>query len=252
MPFKSVPSTPYELWIDNKPDLSNLQPWGSVGFVHDTSHKYEKLSPRGKKCIFIRYSEHSKGYVLIDEQPDGSVTEVESLDVDFIENEFPSRGEVNKDLTLYEMLDPNEGASSNLVKNQEEIPETPRDSGSDLQPSGSTPLEEDSQQPQPHRSKHGSVSRRCFEIEGEAFMVSSQDDEEPRTVQKALSSSASDKWMKAMDDEMESMKTNQVWDLVDLLPSQKAIGNKWVLKIKHKADGLIERYKARLVAKGYT
>jgi hypothetical protein len=99
---------------------------------------------------------------------------------------------------------------SNLVENQEEIPETPRDSGSDLQPSGSALLEEDSQQPQPHRSKHGSVSRRSFEIEGEAFMVSSQDDEEPRTVQKALSSSASDKWMKAMDDEMESMRTNQV------------------------------------------
>jgi hypothetical protein len=41
-------------------------------------------------------------------------------------------------------------------------------------------------------------------------MVSSQDDEEPRTKQEALSSSASYKWMKAMDDEMESMRTNQV------------------------------------------
>ena len=28
--------------------------------------------------------------------------------------------------------------------------------------------------------------------------------------------------------------------------------NKWVLKIKRKVDGSIERYKARLVAKGYT
>ena len=41
-------------------------------------------------------------------------------------------------------------------------------------------------------------------------MVSSKDNEEPRTVQEALSSSASDKWMKAIDDEMESMRTNQV------------------------------------------
>ena len=41
-------------------------------------------------------------------------------------------------------------------------------------------------------------------------------------------------------------------DLVDLPSNQKSIGNKWVLKIKRKADGFIEKYKARLVAKGYT
>ncbi len=48
------------------------------------------------------------------------------------------------------------------------------------------------------------------------------------------------------------MKSNQVWELIELPKGRKAIGNKWVLKIKHKADGSIERYKARLVAKGYT
>jgi hypothetical protein len=40
--------------------------------------------------------------------------------------------------------------------------------------------------------------------------------------------------------------------LVDLSPGRKTIGNKWVLKVKCKADGSIDRYKARLVAKGYT
>ena len=28
VPIKSVPSTPYELWNDKKPDLGNLHPWG--------------------------------------------------------------------------------------------------------------------------------------------------------------------------------------------------------------------------------
>ena len=55
-----------------------------------------------------------------------------------------------------------------------------------------------------------------------------------------------------MEEEMESMNANQVWDLVDLPPGRRSIENKWILKIKCKADGSIERYKARLVAKGYT
>jgi len=55
-----------------------------------------------------------------------------------------------------------------------------------------------------------------------------------------------------MQDEMESMRKNEVWDLVDLPAGHKTIGNKWVLKVKHNAEGSIERYKARLVAKGYT
>ena len=45
------------------------------------------------------------------------------------------------------------------------------------------------------------------------------------------------------------MNSNPIWDLVDLLPGRKSIGNKWILKIKHKTDESIDRYKARLVLK---
>ena len=58
-------------------------------------------------------------------------------------------------------------------------------------------------------------------------------------------------WFEAMKEEMNLMKSNRVWDFVDLSPGRKTIGNKWVLNIKHKADGTIDRYKAQLVAKGY-
>nr|GEX80271.1 ribonuclease H-like domain-containing protein [Tanacetum cinerariifolium] len=41
------------------------------------------------------------------------------------------------------------------------------------------------------------------------------------------------------------------YDLVELPEDRKAIGSKWVWKIKYKPDGKIEIYKARLVAKGF-
>ena len=61
------------------------------------SHKYEKLDPRGKKNIFIRYSEHSKGYVCISEHKSGGITKFESRD--------PKQGEIGQDLSLYETQD---------------------------------------------------------------------------------------------------------------------------------------------------
>ena len=47
-----------------------------------------------------------------------------------------------------------------------------------------------------------------------------------------------------MEEKMESMRSNQVWEIVDILKECKAIENKWVLKIKCKVDGTIKKYKA--------
>ena len=51
---------------------------------------------------------------------------------------------------------------------------------------------------------------------------------------------------------MNSMKSNDVWDLVELPNGPRAIGYKWVYKTKINSLGNIERHKARLVAKGFT
>jgi len=58
--------------------------------------------------------------------------------------------------------------------------------------------------------------------------------------------------MDAIRDEMDSMARNKIWKLVDLPPQYKSIGNKWVFKIKRRADGSIDKYKAHLGAKGFT
>ncbi|GKD84533.1 retrotransposon protein, putative, ty1-copia subclass [Tanacetum coccineum] len=51
---------------------------------------------------------------------------------------------------------------------------------------------------------------------------------------------------------MQSMKDNEVWDLVDLPPNGKNVGSKWLFKKKTDMDGVIHTYKACHVAKGYT
>ena len=55
-----------------------------------------------------------------------------------------------------------------------------------------------------------------------------------------------------MDDEINSMHMNGVWDLVELPHGCKPVGCKWVFKTKRDSNGKVERYKARLVVKGYS
>ena len=103
VPSKLVPTIPYELWTGAKSNLENLQPKGCAGFVHSISHKYRKLGPRASKKIFIRYLESSKGYVMYGEHSNGGMTEIESRDVNFIKDDFPSISEAKQNLQLYKL-----------------------------------------------------------------------------------------------------------------------------------------------------
>ncbi|KAJ0852480.1 putative RNA-directed DNA polymerase [Helianthus annuus] len=54
-----------------------------------------------------------------------------------------------------------------------------------------------------------------------------------------------------MNKEMDALFRNNTWVLADLPHDRKAIGCKWVYRVKYRANGEIERFKARLVAKGF-
>ena len=51
-----------------------------------------------------------------------------------------------------------------------------------------------------------------------------------------------------MDEEMAALDANHTCELMSLPHDKKAIGCKWVHKVKHNAEGSVSRYKARLVA----
>jgi len=118
VPSKSIPVTPYELWHGRHPSLDHLRPWGSTGYVHNPTHEYGKLGPRATKMVFIRYPEHSKGYVMFGEYPNGGITEIDSRNVDFLKDEFPSIGEIKQVLQLYELQldhEPSLGEGKNVL-----------------------------------------------------------------------------------------------------------------------------------------
>ena len=73
----------------------------------------------------------------------------------------------------------------------------------------------------------------------------------PTTFEPAMESSDASKWREACESECRSPKKNDTWDVVPLPAGRKAIGCKWVFKVKENQDGEIDRYKARLVAKDF-
>jgi hypothetical protein len=60
-----------------------------------------------------------------------------------------------------------------------------------------------------------------------------------------------EKWVHAMNEEIEAIERNNTWDLVDLPIGKTNIGVKWVYKTKFNEKGKVEKHKERLVAKGF-
>ena len=55
----------------------------------------------------------------------------------------------------------------------------------------------------------------------------------------------------AMEEEIQSIEKNYTWELTTLPKDNRAIGVKWVYKMKKNAHGEVERHKEILVAKVY-
>ena len=50
-------------------------------------------------------------------------------------------------------------------------------------------------------------------------------------------------WKDAMIEDYQSIMKNDVWDVVPILEGKLVVNSKWIYKIKHAADGSIEKYK---------
>ena len=80
-------------------------------------------------------------------------------------------------------------------------------------------------------------------------LVSQLVDSEPSSYQEAAENQV---WKDAMVEEYSSIMQNDVWEVVPRPTDRAVVGSRWIYKIKHGADGSIEKYKARFVAKGFS
>ena len=245
--------TPIQMMTGRRPNWSRMQRFGSECFVDKQDKR--KLDPRSEKCVFIGYDKNSPAYIVyfpvskkvqkhrlvkfvtksgVERQ---TQTHFTSHDDNFIQHRF--RSPDHRVAVEHEL----EGSH-----HQPQPVEVKCEPGSSRYPSRERGM--------PDRYTDCHVSR-CMS-EGEADQVQSNIDycyrvtcNIPVSFTEAVNSDKSREWVKAMDDEMHSLKEKNTFTLTNLPEGKKAVGGRWVYAMKTNVDGS-EKYKARYVAKGYS
>uniref|UniRef100_A0A2N9GN46 CCHC-type domain-containing protein n=1 Tax=Fagus sylvatica TaxID=28930 RepID=A0A2N9GN46_FAGSY len=259
-----------------KPSLRHMRIWGCPSEVRIYNPQEKKLDPRTISGYFIGYAERSKGYRFY--CPSHSTRIVESRNAKFLENDLISGSDQTRNIVSEK--DHSESQPSTSSDRLGIVYSTPQVQTGVEQPIIEVPQAADDipvdqvvqelprtfeQRVEPHTSKEydGTTLRRSIRPKRSAipddYVVYLQESDynigaenDPEFFSQAMSCKESELWYNAMKEEMNSMKSNGVWDLVELPNGVKAIGCKWVFKTKKDSLGNIERYKARLVAKGFT
>ena len=231
-PTKKVDKTPYEKWYGKPPSLSFLKVWGCEAYVKQ--YTPNKLEARSTKCIFIGYPKDDIGYYFYD--PNEQKVFIARKAKPFLEEKFLMEGPNERTVELEEDTEPQDDTHLVDTSTQQEVVE-------------------DDQMVDQYTQNVRRSSRTSYPPERYGFFMDGcyvVDSDEPTTYKDAMSNSDCDKWLEAMNVEMQSMYDNQVWELVDLPLNSKLVGSKWVFKKKTDMHGNLDTYKARLVAKGFT
>ncbi|KAG2758790.1 hypothetical protein Pcac1_g29117 [Phytophthora cactorum] len=243
--------SPHQVWTGKKPLLANLKVFGCHAYVHVPKEKRSKFDSKSVRCRFVGYSEHEKAY-RFEELESGRV--LISRDAQFMEDVFDGgRREYAPKEVLVDLHDEDatdEEVSSGSDRNEDEDEdEAARDEdfepGSKRHPRTQS-LEEAVEVPSAKRqSRHQTLDEMSAAAQEsqdfEAAYVVDSVGEMPTTFKSAMESSDAIKWKEACDSEMESLHKNETWILVPLPKGRKAIGNRWVFRVKENQAGEIEQ-----------
>ncbi|KAL7294208.1 hypothetical protein TKK_0012227 [Trichogramma kaykai] len=221
--------TPFELWYNKKPNLKDLHIFGQEVYSHIPKIQRKKWDAKAKRGFFIIYEDNTKGYRIW--HPDTGKIEI-ARDVIFGKSGTPFEDKSQMSYLYLPGEEDNEDSINEKVSTDNSY--TPPQPYKDR-------LRDPSLRKQPKRYGSSSLFEEAL-VAVRYELINYKD---------AMSCQNEQKWKKAMQDEMDSLKKNQVWELVNPPVNSKIIGCRWVYKIKNDAAGKSMRYKARLVAKGY-
>ena len=231
VPTKSAPKSPYEMWWGKKPNISFMKIWGCDAYVKRLVS--DKLEPKSEKCVFVGYPKETKGYYFYNRNENKVFVAQYGT---FLEKQFLNKGTSGSKIDLEEVQEPED--------NIEPIVETEPSSQGVVEPVQDTQVLRRSDRLRSEPERYGFLVSESNEVE----VI---ENDEPTSYQEAMSTPDSDKWLGAMESEIQSMDDNQVWNLIDPPEGVKTIGCKWVFKKKTDMDGKVHTWKARLVAKRY-
>jgi hypothetical protein len=196
--MKSKEKTPYEEWIGRKYSLSYLRTWGCLTKVNVPINKKHKLGPKTVDYVFLGYAHHSTAYrflVIKSEIPDVHIaTFLESRDVTFFKNIFPIKNLYGMSSLPANVLADTSPEPSGNFDHAEHTPE---------------PIHEEIDSEAPRRSKRSRIAKSF----GDDFTIYLVDDT-PKTIVKAFASPDADDWKEAVHSEMDSILSNETWELV--------------------------------------
>jgi hypothetical protein len=217
-----------------------------------------KLEPSGKKETFVGYSKTSKAYRIY--IPGQKFIEV-SRDVTFHkETAFHQARELPCDSEEQEAppLDPSDSPLPD--EQREETSKLPVDPSRDtiefpmeIPPAKRKPTwcREILKEAKKHSAPKGTLreSKKPDKYSGLIANLNNVINSEPSTFVEA---SKHQVWKVVMNEEYDSILKNDVWTIVPRPHGKSVVTSKWLYKIKHAADGSIEKYMARFVARGFS
>ncbi|KAK0608590.1 hypothetical protein LWI29_032951 [Acer saccharum] len=187
------------------------------------------------------YADGVKGYRLWDPTAHKVVI---SRDVIFVEDQLQKEED---NITSKENSETTDVQVENNPEQEDSI-------SSEAEPEHETQVTDESEAPEVRRStreRRPPVWHSEYVTESNVAYCLLTEDGEPLTFHEARNSSDASLWMTAMQEEIEALYKNKTWELVPLPHGRKAIGNRWIYKIKRDGNDQVERYRARLVMKGY-